>query len=157
MYELDLADSHRMTVTHEYLETQPGARSKVWFLDRTSLTGVVVTDVDTGEAVKVTQERGATFASLAVPIAKPAQSARLRLTGTLTDPAYTVVDGQLAWEQMLRTPRSTIVLPAGWEVTTVSVPATVSTQPDGRVVIQVYDGRPGEGVKVAIRATKRAA
>ena len=89
-----------------------------------------------------------------MPIAKPSQSARLRVTGTLTDAAYTVADGQLAWEQTLRTPRNTIVLPAGWQVTTVSVPATVSTQADGRVVIQVFDGRPDEGVQVAIRATK---
>ena len=154
MYDLEGPESHRVTVTHEYLETQPGTRSKVWFLDRTPLTGVAVTDVDTGEAVKLTQEKGATFAALAVPIAKPSQSARIRVTGTLTDAGYTVADGQLAWEQTLRTPRSTIVLPAGWQVTTVSVPATVSTQADGRVVIQVFDGRPDEGVQVAIRATK---
>ena len=74
------------------------------------------------------------------------------VTGTLTEPGYTVVDGQLAWEQVLRTPRSTILLPANYEVTTVSVPATVSTQADGRVVIQVFDGRPDEGVTIQVRA-----
>ena len=56
---------------------------------------------------------------------------------------------------MLRTPRSTILLPINYEVTTVSVPATVSTQADGRVVIQVFDGRPDEGVTIQIRAAKR--
>ena len=56
---------------------------------------------------------------------------------------------------MLRTPRSTILLPIDYEVTTVSVPATVSTHADGRVVIQVFDGRPDEGVTIQIRATKR--
>ncbi|MEO7271585.1 MAG: hypothetical protein ABIX28_09055, partial [Vicinamibacterales bacterium] len=73
----------------------------------------------------------------------------------LTEPGYTIVDGQLAWEQTLRTPRSTILLPAGYEVTSVSVPATISTQADGRVVIQVFDGRPDEGVRVAVRGTQR--
>jgi hypothetical protein len=155
MYDLDSPETHRVRVTHEYLETQPGARSPVAFLDRTPLTGVAVVDVDSGEAVKVTQEKGATFAALASSIAKSTQSARLRVTGTLTDPAYTVTDGQLAWEQTLPTPRNTVLLPTGWEVTSVSVPATVSTQADGRVVIQVYDGRPGDGVRVTVRAMQR--
>jgi len=155
MYDLDAPESHAVAVTHEYLETGAGARSKVAFLDHVKLTGTTVTDVDTGEALKTTAERGATFAALATPLEKPSQSARLRVTGMLTDPAYTVVDGELAWEQVLRTPRSTILLPAGYEVTMVSVPATVSTQADGRVVIQVFDGRPDEGVRVQIRATKR--
>jgi len=114
-----------------------------------------VTDVDSGDGLKTTAERDATFATLATPITKPSQSARLRVTGTLTEPAYTVLDGQLAWEQVLRTPRSTILLPAGYEATTISVPATVSAQADGRVVIQVFDGRPDDGVAIQIRATKR--
>jgi hypothetical protein len=118
------------------------------------LTSIAVVDVDSGEALKTTQEGGAMYAALATAIAKPSQSARVRVTGTLTDPAYTIADSELAWEQTLRTPRSTILLPSGWEVTTVSVPCTVSTQADGRVVIQIFDGRPDEGVHAAIRATK---
>ncbi len=155
LYDLQDPESHRVNVTHEYLETQPGSRSRVAFLDRTTMSSVSVVDVDTGEALKTMQEKGATFAALASAITKPSQSARLRLTGTLTDAAYTLADGQLAWEQTLRTPRSTILLPSGWEVTSVSVPATVSTQADGRVAIQVFDGRPDEGMKVSMRATKR--
>jgi hypothetical protein len=154
LYDLDSPDSHRIAVTHEYVEVQPGARSRIAFLDRTSLTGISVVDVDTGEALKSAQEKGATFVTLATAIAKPSQSARVRVTGTLTDQSYTVADGELAWEQTFRTPRSTVLLPSGWEVTSVSAPGTVSTQADGRVAIQVYDGRPDEGVKVAIRATR---
>jgi hypothetical protein len=155
LYDLQDPESHRVNVTHEYLETQPGSRSRVAFLDRTTMSSVSVVDVDTGEALKTMQEKGATFAALASAITKPSQSARLRLTGTLTDAAYRLADGQIAWEQTLRTPRSTILLPSGWEVTSVSVPATVSTQADGRVAIQIFDGRPDEGVKVSMRATKR--
>ena len=155
LYDLDAPETHKVTVTHEYLESAAGQRSKIAFLDHVKLAGVVVTDVDTGEPLKTTAERGATVAALATAIAKPTQSARLRVAGTLTEPSYAIVDGQLAWEQVLRTPRSTILLPAGYEVTSVSVPATVSTQADGRVVTQVFDGRPDEGIKVQIRATKR--
>jgi hypothetical protein len=155
LYDLDAPETHKVKVTHEYLESAPGPRSKVAFLDHVKLTDTSAIDVDTGDALKTIVERDATFAALTTPISKPAQSARLRVAGTLTEPGYTVVDGQLAWEQVLRTPRSTILLPINYEVTTVSVPATVSTQADGRVVIQVFDGRPDEGVTIQIRATKR--
>ena len=154
MYDLDAPESHRVNVTYEYVEPQPGARARIAFLDRTALTSVAVVDVDSGDALKTTQEKGATFVTLATAIAKPSQSARIRVTGTLTDPEYTIADSQLAWEQTLRTPRSTILLPSGWEVTSVSVPCTVSTQADGRVAIQIFDGRPDEGVHAAIRATR---
>ena len=154
LYDLDTPDTHRTTVTHEYWEMHAGDRSRVLLLESARLTGVAVTDVDTGEPVKLV-EKGRTAAILPVAIARPTQSARLRVTGVLTDPAYTVTDGQLSWEQVVRTPRSTILLPAGWQITAVSVPATISTQPDGRVVVQVFDGRPGDGLKVAIRATKK--
>ncbi len=155
LYDLHAPETHKAAITHEYLERAIGQRSKIALLDHVKLANVTVTDVDTGDPLKTIAERGATFAALATPIAKPTQSARLRVTGTLTEPTYTIVDGQLAWEQMLRTPRSTILLPAGYEVTAVSVPATVSTQADGRVVIQVFDGRPDEGTRVQVRATKR--
>ncbi len=154
MYDLDAPESHRVSVTHEYLETQPGARARIAFLDRTALTSIAVVDVDSGEALKTTQENGATLRPSRPPSPSPRRARELRVTGTLTDPAYTIADSQLAWEQTLRTPRSTILLPSGWEVTSVSVPCTVSTQADGRVVIQIFDGRPDEGVHAAIRATR---
>jgi hypothetical protein len=155
LYDLDSPDSHRIAVTHEYVETRAGPRSRIDFLDRTPLTNIAVTDVDTGVALKTALEKSATFATLATALAKPSQSARVRVTGTLTDPGYTVADGLLAWERTLRAPRSTILLPSGWEVTSVSVPCTVSTQTDGRVAFQIFDGRPVDGVHVAIRASKR--
>ena len=155
LYELDAPETHAVRVTHEYLESGAGARSRVAFLDHVNLAGVVVADVDTGEALRATSDSGATLAVLATPITKAAQSARLRVTGTLTGPAYGVVEGQLAWTEVLRAPRNTILLPPAYELTSVSVPATVSTQADGRVAIQVFDGRPDEGIQVAIRATRR--
>jgi hypothetical protein len=83
LYDLDAPETHRVNVTHEYLESAAGARSRVAFLDHVKLAGVVVTDVDTGDALKTPGEGGATFAALAAPITKPTQSARLRVTGTL--------------------------------------------------------------------------
>src|SRR5436190_18163521 len=39
LYDLDAPESHRVAVTHEYLETAAGARPKVAFLDHVKLTG----------------------------------------------------------------------------------------------------------------------
>jgi hypothetical protein len=155
LYDLGTPESHRIAVSHEYLELRPGQRSRVAFLDHTALADVAVTDVDSGERLGSAREEGATFATLPRAIEKASQSARLRVTGTLVDAAFTITSGELAWEQTFTAPRTTVLLPAGWQLTSVSVPATVSTQSDGRVVVQVYDGRPGGGVHAAIRAAKR--
>ena len=124
---------------------------KVAFLDHVPLTAPPSTDVDTGEALKMTQRGAPTFAALATPIGKPSQSARLRVTGTLTEPDVHRRRRPAGLGAALRTPRNTILLPAGWEVSACPCPRTVSTQADGRVVIQIFDGRPDEGVTVQIR------
>ena len=155
LYDLGLPETHAVKVTHEYLELQPGIRSRLAILGQLAIDSPVVTDVDTGKPLKMSKEGDGVFALLETPIANPNQSARVRVAGTAMDPAYRVENGELAWEHTLREPRSVIVLPAGWDLTAVSAPATVGTQQDGRIAIQLFDGRPDDGVKVAIRATKR--
>ena len=62
------------------------------------------------------------------------ESIRLRIEETYTDPArYALIDGQLMWHRSFGRPRNDIVLPAGWRVTTNSIPATVSLTDDGRI------------------------
>jgi hypothetical protein len=155
LYDLGLPETHTVKITHEYLELQPGARSRLAILGQVAIDTPRVTDVDTGKPLKVSRENGALVAILDSPIANANQSAHVRVSGVALDPAYRVDNGELAWEHTLREPRSTIVLPSGWDVTAVSSPATVSTQQDGRIAIQLFDGRPDDGAKVAIRATKR--
>lgn len=155
LYDLGLPETHAVKVTHEYLELQPGNRSRLAILGQLAIDNPAVTDVDTGKPLKTSKEGNGVFAMLETPIASVNQSARVRVAGTALDPAYRVENGELAWEHTLREPRSVIVLPAGWDLTAVSVPATVGTQQDGRIAIQLFDGRPDDGVKVAIRATKR--
>jgi hypothetical protein len=155
LYDLDGPDTHRTNVTHEYWEMRTGGSSRASGLAGVPLSTLAAFDVDTAASLKVAQEKDTPVVTLPVAITKPTQSARIRVTGVLTDPAYSVVDGQLSWQANVRTPRATIVLPPGWQVTAVSVPATISTQADGRVVVQVFNGRPDEGVQVAVRATKQ--
>src|SRR5258708_7408843 len=55
---------------------------------------------------------------------KKGQSMRLRISETYTDPArYDVLDGQLMWHRSFGRPRNDMVLPAGWYLTTSSIPA----------------------------------
>lgn len=155
MYELGDPQTQTVQVTHEYLERQPGARSRLAFLDTYALADPRAIDVDTGKPMKTVKDGSSAYAELETPIAGDQQSARIRVSGTVKDTQYTATGSQLAWERTLREPRNTIILPAGWDVTAVSVPATVMTQQDGRVVVQIYSPRPGDALKVAIRATKR--
>lgn len=155
LFDLGDPQTHTIKITHEYVDTRPGSRSHVAFLETTPLGDPIVTNVDTGKRLTTAKEPSSVFAVLETPITGENQSARLRVAGTLVDPAYTIDGGQLAWEHTFREPRNTIVLPAGWDVTAVSMPATVATQQDGRVVIQIYSARPDDAIKVAFRATVR--
>ena len=80
---------------------------------------------------------------------------RLRIEETYTDPArYALIDGQLFWKRSLGRPRNDIVLPAGWYLTTSSVPAVVTEADDGRVRLSFVNPRP-DSLDVFIKARKR--
>jgi hypothetical protein len=86
-----------------------------------------VVDLDTGRALTVTKADGKVTAALELPIANDKQSAHLRLTGTIVDPAYTLENEQLVFTRTLKGLRNTVLLPAGWTVTSVSQSATIGT------------------------------
>lgn len=155
LYDLGSPDTHRVSVRHEYVETRRGARASLEFLARHRLTDAVITDMDTGAVMDGVDFAGRTV-RLAVPITTDGQSAHLRIAGVEADPNYRVDAGQLSWTRTLHEPRTTILLPAGWEVTAISTPATVTTTRDGRVAIQVYNPRL-EPTAIAIRAVRPSA
>lgn len=156
LYDLGDPAAHDVGVRHEYVETRIGARATPEFLSRHRLTGLVVTDMDTGKPLPCAERGGAWTIDLAAPIATDAESAHLRITGREQDATYRVEAGQLVWQKTLHEPRTSILLPAGWEVTAVSAPATITTGRDARVAIQIYDPRI-EPVAVAIRAVRAPA
>jgi len=91
------------------------------------------------------------------PAVKKGTSIRLRIEETYTDPArYALVDGQLMWNRSFGRPRNDVVLPAGWRVTTSSIPATVSMTDDGRVRLAFVNPRP-DSIDVFIKARRSAA
>ena len=107
--------------------------------------------MDSGKPLTMADRNGTPTIELATPIANDKQSAHLRVVGKEQDAGYRVEGGQLVWQKTLYEPRTTIVLPAGWEPTAVSAPATIATGRDGRVTVQIYNPRV-EPLAVAIRA-----
>ncbi len=80
---------------------------------------------------------------------------RLRMYETYTDTArYKVVNGELIWNRAFGRPFNAVVLPQGWALTNSSIPAVVTTQPDGRVRLDFVNPRPDE-INVLITARRR--
>jgi hypothetical protein len=74
---------------------------------------------------------------------------------TYTDTArYKVVGNELIWDRSFGRPTNAVVLPVGWVLTNSSIPATVSTIPDGRVRLDFVNPRPDE-IAVLITAKTR--
>jgi len=74
---------------------------------------------------------------------------------TYTDTArYKLAGDELVWDRGFGRPAKAVVLPAGWLLTNSSIPATVSTLPDGRVRLDFINPRPDE-IQVLITARRR--
>ena len=102
--------------------------------------------------VETRKETDGEVVVISFPAVKKGQSIRLRIEETYTDPArYAVIDGQLMWNRSFGRPRNDIVLPAGWRVTTSSIPATVSLTADGRVRLAYVNPRP-DSIDVFVKA-----
>jgi hypothetical protein len=151
LYDVQLAPP-RIIVTREYLESTPGEEAK---LHRPiGIAGeFTVVDVDTGKPVATSRRGDQVIVKLATPISGSDASARLRVTGQMTGVNFG--SGNYSqFELSIDVPRAVVLLPASWDVASVSVPATVSTQADGRVAIQIFNSSTGP-LPVTIRAAKR--
>ena len=147
----DLSDSGDVRVTREIIVSTPG--STAFVANQMAASDVVVVDVDTGAKLELTAGREGRVARLLQPITGPGETARLRLTGMMRN-RYTVADGQFNWTTRVDEPRATFVMPPTFDVAAVSVPATVTSQQDGRVVVQIYSGAEVP-LSVTIRGVKR--
>src|SRR5207253_2870223 len=84
------------------------------------------------------------------------QSLRLRMYETYTAPQSYRLDGdELVFDRSFGRPRNSVVLPRGWYLTWLSIPAVIRQTPDGLTRIDFVNGRP-DSIDVLIRA-KRAA
>jgi hypothetical protein len=93
--------------------------------------------------------------TLAAPVPEHGQ-ARLLILKTYKDPKSYYLDGKtLVFERPLGIPRNKIVLPRGYEVTGLSVPAQIRTEQDGRIAVSFLHAGAGEA-PLKVRAVEDA-
>ena len=173
VYFLKDPETHAFSLYHDYTAQREGEHQYV----NVVRTGSAVSDpsariLDTGEALKTRTLTGADIAREKIDIpdrvepdtqvvlipftpVKKGASVRLRIAETYTDPArYALVEGQLMWHRSFGRPRNDMVLPAGWYLTTTSIPAVITQEADGRVRLSFWNPRP-DNVDVFVKGRRR--
>jgi hypothetical protein len=114
-----------------------------------------VIDLDTAKPFTPVKDGPGMSVKLEVPITDDKQSAHIRITGTLEDAGYKVVNGDLVFDRTLRGLRNTILLPAGWEVSAVSQSGTIGTY-RGRVFVALINLNAENSYKVTLHVRRAA-
>jgi hypothetical protein len=175
VYYLRDPQTHAFDLYHDYTEDRPGTRRYI----NVVRTGSAASDpsarnLDTGEAIPAQILKGdaITAAGISDPEELPkvtpdteivvfnfkplkaGQSIRLRMSETYTDPVrYRQVGDELVFHRSFGRPANAVVLPAGWVLTNSTIPAQISTLPDGRQRLDFINPRPDE-IDVLITARK---
>jgi len=172
-YWLLAPESGQFRISHDFTVTRSGQRSVHSFVRKGStVSQATVVDLDTGETLKTYNVTGKEVnalgyypepapddgvvvqADLPHPLAE-GETTRVRVTETYTDAdRYFVRDGELVWDRTLGRPWNLVVLPAGWMLASVSVPAVMSLDEEGRIGCRFVDPRNDE-VHVVLRARRR--
>ncbi|HTM27693.1 MAG TPA: hypothetical protein VL225_21015 [Vicinamibacterales bacterium] len=173
VYFLKQPETHAFSLYHDYTASREGEHQYVNVVRAGStVSEPSARTLDSGEALKTRTLTGADIAREKIdipdrvdpdtqvvlipftPVPKGG-SIRLRISETYTDPArYDLIDGQLMWHRSFGRPRNDMVLPDGWYLTTSSIPAVVSREPDGRIRLSFWNPRP-DNVDVFVRGRKR--
>ena len=173
VYFLKEPETHAFALYHDYTAAREGERQYVNVVRAGSTVSEPSARIlDTGEELKTRTLTGADIARekidipdrvdpdtqvvlIPFPPVKKGTSLRLRISETYTDPArYALVDGQLMWHRSFGRPRNDMVLPAGWYLTTSSIPAVISEERDGRIRLSYWNPRP-DSLDVVVRGRRR--
>jgi hypothetical protein len=173
VYFLQDPTTHSFSLYHDYTERREGIDKYLNIVRAGStVSNPSARNLDTGEALEVATLKGDAITRAGIdigeavgpssevvvirfPPVKGGESVRLRIVETYTDPArYALIDGELLWHRSFGRPRNDIVLPAGWRVTTNSIPATVSLTDDGRIRLAYVNPRP-DSIEVFVKARPR--
>jgi hypothetical protein len=172
VYFLQQPETHAFDLYHDYTESRPGVSTYLNIVRAGStVSKPSARNLDTGDMIahEVLAGDAITKAKLDVqdvtpttevvvfrfPAVKAGQSIRLRMFETYTDTArYKLAGDELVWDRGFGRPSNAVVLPAGWLLTNSSIPAAVSTLPDGRMRLDFLNPRPDE-IQVLITARRR--
>ncbi len=175
VYFLRDPETNTFDLYHDYTEEHAGT-SRYINVVRTGSAAAnpSARNLDTGEAISARilkgdeiTKAGITDPELPKPIVpdteivvfpfaplKEGQSIRLRMSETYTDPArYRLIGDELVFDRTFGRPTNTVVLPSGWQLTNSTIPAQMSTLPDGRVRLDFVNARSDE-IDVLITARK---
>ena len=153
LYDLEQPDTGRVNVDQTYSDYRSGAVAVLDTQTYLRLTNLKVTDLDTGKPLTPVNNAGTTSVKLDVPITNERQSAHLRLTGTMGKVDYSVVKGDLMFTMLVYGLRNTVLLPSGWEVSTVSQSGTIGTYRN-RVFVSFINLNAENNYRVTIRARR---
>jgi hypothetical protein len=173
VYFLQQPDTHAFSLYHDYTESRPGTDKYLNVVRAGSrASNPSARLLDTGEPLKVETLKGAAITAAKLDIGEPVtpasevvvirfppvqkgQTIRLRILETYADPGRYYMDrDELVWDRSLDRARNAVVLPAGWSLTTSSIPAVVTMTEDGRVRLEYSNPRPDE-VAVLLKARQR--
>ena len=173
VYFLNEPETHSFSLFHDFTETREGTDRYLNIVR----TGSKVSKpsaklLDTGEPLETVTLKGKAITEAKIDIGEPVtpesevvvvrfapvrkgQSLRIRIEETYTDPArYALIGGELLWRRSFGRPRNDMVLPAGWYLTTSSVPAVVTQTDDGRIRLAFANPR-NDSIDVFVKARKR--
>ena len=167
-------DSHQFRISHDFTVSKVGQKYVHSFVRTGSLvTKSIVIDLNTGKELETYNVTGKSVNALGyypTPTEPDSvvvqgnldhalaagESVRVRVIETYTDPVgYQIHDGELVWDRTLGRPYNDVALPAGWMLTSVSVPAIVSLDSEGRVLCRFTNPRNGD-IHVVLKARQRA-
>jgi hypothetical protein len=172
VYFLQQPETHAFDLYHDYTESRVGVGTYINEVRAGStVSNPHAKNLDTGEDLKWEILKGSAITAAKLDVAnvtpqseivvfrfapvKQGESVRIRMFETYTDTArYKVVGNELIWDRSFGRPTNAVVLPASWVLTNSSIPATVSTIPDGRVRLDFVNPRPDE-IAVLITARRR--
>jgi len=172
-YWLLAPESGQFRISHDFTVARPGQRSVHSFVRKGStVTQATVVDLDTGQTLETHNVSGKDVnalgyypepapddgvvvqADLPRPLGE-GETARVRVIETYTDrERYFVKDGELVWDRTLGRPWNVVVLPPGWLLASVSVPAVVSLDGEGRLACRFVNPRNDE-LHVVLKARRR--
>jgi hypothetical protein len=167
-------DSHQFRISHDFTESRPGQKYVHSFVRKGSVVNKsIVIDLNSGKELQTYNVDGKSVNALGYyptptdpdsvvvqanldHALAAGESVRVRVIETYTDPVgYRMTGGELVWDRTLGRPFNDVTLPPGWMLTSVSVPAIVSLDAEGRVMCRFTNPRNDE-IHVVLKARKRA-
>jgi hypothetical protein len=153
LYDLGAPETGRIRVEQTYSDYRKGDAATLDSLAYLPLKDLKVVDLDTAEPFEPVTSAGRTTVKLGAPIVDDRQSAHIRITGTIDDGSYKVLNGDLVFDRMLHGLRNTVLLPAGWEVSGVSQSGTIGAY-QGRAFVAFINLNAENEYRVTIHARK---